>query len=69
MGKEYKELADICLNSVLFEIAIKNRVDFFEIIRCDNVHDYNRENPLCPLDEKCFIVLKNRAKEIIKNGQ
>ena len=67
MGKEYKELADICLNSVLFEIAIKNRVDFFEIIRCENEQDYNRENPLYPLTKEMFNIFKNKAKEIIKN--
>ena len=64
MEKDYKELVDVCLNSVLFEIAIKNRVDFFELMRCDNEQDYNRENPLYPLSKETFTIFKNRAKEL-----
>jgi len=62
-----KQIADLCLDKALFVLAIKNRVDFFELMRCDNEQDYNRENPLYPLSKEIFIIFKNRAKEL-ENG-
>lgn len=64
MEKDYKELAKICLKSTLFEIAIKNRVDFFELLRSSDLADYNKENPLNPLTDFLYNTLKSIAKEI-----
>ena len=67
MTNEYKELANICLKSVLLEIAIKNRIDFFELLRSTSVEEYNRSCPLCQISETTYNIFKNISKEI-NNG-
>ena len=64
MEKEYKELADICLKSVLLEIAIKNRIDFFELLRSTSLEEYNRACPLYQIEETTYNIFKNISKEI-----
>ena len=64
MDKFYKELTQICLKATLFEMAVKNRVDFFELIRSTSVEEYNRTCPLCPLEDSIYTIYKNIIKEI-----
>lgn len=64
MEKEYKKLASICLQAMLLEIAIKKRIDFFELSRSTSVEEYNRTCPLCPLEDSIYTIYKNIIKEI-----
>lgn len=64
MEKEYKELASICLQAMLLEIAIKKRIDFFELSRSTSLEEYNRTCPLCQIDETTYNIFKNISKEI-----
>ena len=64
MDKFYKELTQICLKATLFEMAVKDRIDFFELIRSTSVEEYNRTCPLCPISEFTYNLFKNISKEI-----
>ena len=61
-----KQLASLCERTTALGIAIKYRIDFFELMRCETEEEYNRENPLYPLSKGHFNIIKKIAKEIEK---
>lgn len=60
----YKALAIVCEKACLFDMAVKNRVDFFELLRCNDVEEYNRENPLWQLSKGMYDLFKEFANEV-----
>lgn len=63
LSKAEKELANICLKATLLDIAIKYRIDFFELMRSASIEEYNRACPLCHIEQFTYDVFKNLIKE------
>ena len=63
--KTIKTLGDLCIKAGLLDFAIKNRIDFLELIRSTTIDEYNRANPLYPLTPKIFELYKNYIGEIL----
>ena len=63
-----KTLESLVFKSALLVVAIKMRVDFFELIRSTTLEEYNRENPLYPLKQHTYDVFKKSIKDILNES-
>ena len=65
MGKDNNEaFYDLILKVAIFKTCIDLRVDFFELLRTNDVEEYNRENTLYPLSAFFYKQIKEICKEM-----
>lgn len=70
MGKDNNEaFYDLILKVAIFKTCVDLRVDFFELLRTNDVEEYNRENPLNPLSSVFYDKLKAICKEMSTWGK
>lgn len=67
--KNNNAIYDMIWKLAIFKTCVDLRVDFFELLRTNDVEEYNRENTLYPLSAIFYKQVKEICKEMSTWGK